>query len=66
MNVREAVRQLVDDLRLEIPSVRQFLDTSKDYSKYDVGVPRRRRDDKKITAENVHTMFAKDVKKRTK
>lgn len=66
MTIKEAVRDLIDNLRMAIPGGRQFLDKSKDLSEYDVDDPRLPAVNKTITSENVQKMVAKEVKKRTK
>ncbi len=46
--LKEIIRDLIDNVRTAIPGGRQFLDKSKDYSKYDVSPPRLPRISKKV------------------
>ena len=52
MNIKEAVRELIDNLRMAIPGGRQFLDKTKDTSEYDVEDPRLPLVNKTITIDS--------------
>lgn len=62
--LKEAVRDVIDTLRMAIPGGRQHLDKSKDTSEYDVDDPRLPLVDKTITIDK--TMKVKVRKTKTK
>lgn len=49
--LKEAVRDIIDTLRMAIPGGRRFLDKSKDTSEYDVDDPKLPLVDKTITID---------------
>jgi len=61
--VKEAVRELIDNLRMAIPSGRQFLDKSRDLSMYDVDDPRLPLVDKTITISEGAKVKVRKTKK---
>lgn len=63
MTVREAVRDLIDELRMATPGGRQFLDKSKDLSEYDIDDPNLPLVNKTITIDSTKKVKVKKTKK---
>jgi hypothetical protein len=63
MSVKNAIRDMIDNLRMAIPGGRQFLDKSKDLSIYDVDDPNLPLVNKTITIDNNMKVKVKKTKK---
>lgn len=59
--IKEAVRNIIDEVRMSIPGGREFLDKSKDLSVYDIDAPLPIID-KTITTESIKAMVVKTRK----